>query len=105
RAAWRSAASCRSTSARPTGSGGRPGWWCRRNEPCPSWLPIGLALWRPVGSQPEQGLAEFDELAVGHQDALDHARGLGLDAGEHFHHLDEPDGRARRDLGADLDIG
>src|SRR5262245_43353970 len=42
----------------------------------------------------EQGLAEFDELAVRHQDALDHARDLGLDAGEHLHHLDQADGRA-----------
>src|SRR6516225_1463873 len=54
-----------------------------------------------VGPDPEQRLAELDEVAVRHQNALDHAGGFGLDAGEHFHDLDEPDGGAGRDLGAD----
>src|SRR5262249_60835452 len=48
-------------------------------------------LRRTVWADQEQRLAKLDELTVGHQDLLDRAGDLGLDAGEDLHDLEQPD--------------
>src|SRR5258708_3568850 len=84
-------------------------WWPSRIVVSTKWtssmtMPRVLAP-RSVGPDQEQRLSEFHELAVGDQNALDHARDLGLDAREHLHYLDQADGRARRHGRALLHVG
>jgi hypothetical protein len=59
---------------------------------------------RPLpSSDDEQRLTELDWLAVLDQDLLDHAGSIGIDLIQQLHCLDDAQGVAFLDIGADVD--
>src|ERR1700677_1707870 len=63
-------------------------WERRRSRDEPPWI---TSLWGLTGTDAEQGLPEFDRIAVLHQDLDDCSADLGRNLIEHLHRLDDAD--------------